>query len=292
MGASLIPTPIRPPQSSQLPIEIAFDGSQGGSKMWPEHDVAVVVFRLELAFVLEPLVELDFGELVLLLHVLTGGFWVRRLGDRPVGTDLEENIGGARDSVVFGVQADDLALGVRLIPVDCDVVVGHRLRARLFFSIYHFGSVDDFAAGRLADAGDDSPPVVNVTFDLFESDSAGVLVGVDPLRRPLDNFRSKSGFIVVEDDTAAAGHALSSGSGLGCPGAGEFITSLLIAGGRLPTRWLEVLELDRVGLAPMIFGLHLFRAVRTGGPARTANGTSRYTGRSTRAVPARAARTA
>ena len=34
---------------------------------------------------------------------------------------------------------------------------------------------------------------------------------------------------------------------------------------------MEVLELDRLGLAPMIFGLHLFRAVRTGrGPDRTA----------------------
>ena len=63
------------------PVEIAFDGSQGGSRMWPEHDVAVVVFRPELAFVLKPFVEPDFGELVLPLHVITGGLWVLRLGD-------------------------------------------------------------------------------------------------------------------------------------------------------------------------------------------------------------------
>jgi hypothetical protein len=60
---------------------------------------------------------------------------------------------------------------------------------------------------------------------------------------------------------------------------------------------MEVLELDRLGAVRMIFGLHLFRAVRAGrGPDRTAHGTSRYasryTGRSTSAVPARAARTA
>jgi hypothetical protein len=69
------------------PVEIAFDGSRGGSRMWPEHDVAVVVFRPELAFVLKPLVELHFGELVLKLEVIIAAR-LRRLGDRSIGTDL------------------------------------------------------------------------------------------------------------------------------------------------------------------------------------------------------------
>ena len=44
------PRPCRP----WPPVEIAFAGCQDGSRMWPEDDVAVVVFRLELAFVLKP----------------------------------------------------------------------------------------------------------------------------------------------------------------------------------------------------------------------------------------------
>src|SRR5262249_1738639 len=130
----------------------------------PDPVVAGVVGRPEIAGVLKPLVEPDFGELVLRPDVISAAR-VLRFGDRSIGTDHEVNFGGSCDSVVFGVQADDLASSVRLIPVDCDVVIGHRLSFR----------VDDAAAGRFADAGDDSPPGVNVTFDLFESDIAGRL---------------------------------------------------------------------------------------------------------------------
>jgi len=55
-------------------------------------------------------------------------------------------------------------------------------------------TVDDAAASALADAGD--TPGDNVTFDLFESDIAGRLVGLDPLRSGFvedDNRRRRSG---------------------------------------------------------------------------------------------------
>src|SRR5262249_7706444 len=158
-----------------------------GSWQRPDHVVAGVVGRPQIAGVLKPLMEPDFGELVLRPDVISAAR-VLRLGDRSIGTDHEVNFSGSCHSVVFGVQADDLAISIRFIPVDCDVVIGHGLTFR----------VDDAAVGRLADAGDDSPPGVDVTFDLFESDIAGRLVGLEPLR---------GGF--VEDDTAATGHALS-----------------------------------------------------------------------------------
>ena len=68
---------VPPPPSSGLARKAA------GALFLPlvDHSLAVVVGRPELAFVLKPFVEPDFGELVLPLHVITGGLWVLRLGD-------------------------------------------------------------------------------------------------------------------------------------------------------------------------------------------------------------------
>jgi hypothetical protein len=68
---------VPPPPSSGLARKAA------GALFLPlvDHSLAVVVGRPELAFVLKPFVEPDFGELVLPLHVITGGLWVLWLGD-------------------------------------------------------------------------------------------------------------------------------------------------------------------------------------------------------------------
>src|SRR5262245_22584036 len=107
----------------------------------PDHALASVVGRPEIAGVLKPGVEPDFGELVFALDIIFAAR-VFRLGDRSIGTDLQVDFGGVSDSVVSDVQADDLAIGARLIPVDGDEVIGHRL----------FYRIDNVAAGGLADA--------------------------------------------------------------------------------------------------------------------------------------------